>query len=345
MNNLLRWVRQHPILVFLAWFFPVGWAIAFIPQIAMATAGTDLPIEPFIILSTWFGLLLPVVVIVRLVDGAAGLQRLRQQITRVRANPGWYALGLVLVPALTLALAIATFGLPNVTPATWLNAIVVGFLLQTVVGFATTNLWEEVAWIGFVQARLQTRYGVLLAVLITAVLFALQHVPLFVGQSMGFVIPVAFFVLTIPFRALMAWIYNRTDSLFVVGLVHAAGAGAIAGTITGVGLLPRGSLLPQWLGGPSATANSTRAWLILLGFVGLVNLFISYVGAGLQDDPRAVLFSWPAIATFAVLGVLGIVLSHRTGFPAAWDARVSNVQRLLIPALLGIAIGVVQSAL
>jgi membrane protease YdiL (CAAX protease family) len=239
MNNLLRWVRQHPILVFLAWFFPVGWAIVFIPQIAMATAGMDLPIEPFIILSTWFGLLLPVVVIVRLVDGAAGVQRLRQQITRVRANPGWYALGLVLVPALTLALAIATFGLPNVTPATWLNAIVVGFLLQTVVGFATTNLWEEVAWMGFVQARLQTRYGVLLAVLITAVLFALQHVPLFVGQSMGFVIPVAFFVLTIPFRALMAWIYNRTDSLFVVGLVHAAGDGAIAGTITGVGLLPR----------------------------------------------------------------------------------------------------------
>ena len=46
-----------------------------------------------------------------------------------------------------------------------------------------------------------------------------------------------------------------------------------------------------------------------------------------------------------MLGVLGIVLSHRTGFPAAWDARVSNVQRLLIPALLGIAIGVVQSAL
>jgi len=123
--------------------------------------------------------------------------------------------------------------------ATWLNAIVVGFLLQTVVGFATTNLWEEVAWMGFVQARLQTRYGVLLAVLITAVLFALQHVPLFVGQSMGFVIPVAFFVLTIPVRALLAWIYNRTDSLFVVGLVHAAGDGAIAGTITGVGLLPR----------------------------------------------------------------------------------------------------------
>src|SRR5205085_11479841 len=88
--------------------------------------------------------------------------------------------------------------------------------------------------------------------------------------------------------------------------------------IPNVGTLPHGSRLLQWLSGPTATANSTRARLILLGFDGLVNLFISYVGAGLQDYPRAVLFSWPAIATFAVLGVLGIVLSHRTGFPAAW---------------------------
>ena len=50
-----------------------------------------------------------------------------------------------------------------------------------------------------------------------------------VMQDMGFAIPVLFFVLVIPFRALMAWIYNSTDSLFVAGLVHAAGDAAVAG--------------------------------------------------------------------------------------------------------------------
>jgi membrane protease YdiL (CAAX protease family) len=131
------------------------------------------------------------------------------------------------------------FGPPNVSPAGWLSAITIGFLLQTAVGFATTNLWEEAAWMGFVQSRLQLRHGVVVAAVITSVLFMLQHVPLMVVQNLGPVIPFVFFVLVIPFRALMAWIYNRTDSLFVVGLVHAAGDATVAGTITGVGLLPR----------------------------------------------------------------------------------------------------------
>ena len=101
----------------------------------------------------------------------------------------------------------------------------------------------------------------------------------------------------------------------------------------------------QWFAGTSQVANSLRVWLILLGFIGLVNLFITFVGAGLQDDPRVVLFSWPAIAIFGVLGCAGIALSHRTGFPAAWDERVSNRQRFLVPALLGTMLGVLESGL
>src|SRR5437016_11323701 len=102
--------------------------------------------------------------------------------------------------------------------------------------------------------------------------------------------------------------------------------------------------LLTWIRGESTVANSTRVWLVLLAFIGLTNLFITFVGAGLQNDPRTVLFSWPAIAVFGVLGFLGIVLSHRTGFPAAWDANISNVQRLLVPAALGVATGALQSA-
>jgi membrane protease YdiL (CAAX protease family) len=237
--NVTEWVRRHPIAAFLAWFFPVGWAIAFIPFIAQTVWGTELAMEPFIVVSTWLGLLLPVLVITSIVDGRQGLGVLRRQVTRIRAGIGWYALGLLVVPAVSLALATFTFGPPNVSPAGWLAALTVGFVLQTAVGFATTNLWEEVAWMGFVQSRLQVRQGVVVAVLITSVLFMLQHVPLMVIQNMGPIVPFVFFVLVLPFRALMAWIYNRTDSLFVVGLVHAAGDATVAGTITGVGLLPR----------------------------------------------------------------------------------------------------------
>jgi hypothetical protein len=47
--NITEWVRRHPIAAFLVWFFPVGWPIAFIPQIARNTLNVELPMEAFII--------------------------------------------------------------------------------------------------------------------------------------------------------------------------------------------------------------------------------------------------------------------------------------------------------
>lgn len=42
-----------------------------------------------------------------------------------------------------------------------------------------------------------------------------------------------------PFRALPAWVANRTDSFFLVAMVHAATNAAPAGSILGTGLLDR----------------------------------------------------------------------------------------------------------
>ncbi len=64
---------------------------------------------------------------------------------------------------------------------------------------------------------------------------------LFVGNPPMVVIALmAFFVLvTIPFRAVMAWTYNRTGSLFFVGFLHAASNGTGGGSGFGDGFLPR----------------------------------------------------------------------------------------------------------
>jgi uncharacterized protein len=237
--TVTRMVRQHPIAAFLAWFFPVGWAIAFIPYVVKLSRGVELPLEWFIVASTLLGLLVPTLAITRIADGSQGSAALWERIRHVRVHAGWYGLGLLAVPAISLALTIAVYGLPDASASTWLDAVAAGFLLQTVVGFASTNLWEEVAWMGFVQARLQERYNVIVAAVITSALFTLQHVPLFVMQGSSVVILILFFVLAIPFRALMAWVYNRTSSLFLNGLIHAAGDAVVAGSITGVGLLPR----------------------------------------------------------------------------------------------------------
>jgi hypothetical protein len=104
-------------------------------------------------------------------------------------------------------------------------------------------------------------------------------------------------------------------------------------------------LLVRLLQRPSAFANSTRVWLVLVAFLGVVSVFITFVGAGLERDPRSALFSWPVIAAVGLAGLAGIWFSHRTGFPAAWDVRISNHQRLLIPAMVGIGLGLLESGL
>jgi len=63
--------------------------------------------------------------------------------------------------------------------------------------------------------------------------------------------------------------------------------------------------------------------------------------SGGQED----LFAWSTIAVFAGLGLVGIWSGRATGFPAAWDARTSSTRRLLLPAVLGLAIGVVETGL
>jgi membrane protease YdiL (CAAX protease family) len=234
---IATWVRTHPLVALFAWFFPVGWAIAFMPRLFPQSMG-DVPFEVFVILATWIGLLLPVVVITQMVEGPAGLERLGRQIVKVRLGVGWYALAVLAVPALAFMLALLLLGPPDASASTVLAALSGGLLVQALLGFLTVNLWEEVAWMGFIQVRLQNSRGPLLAAVIAAFLFMLQHVPLLVDNAAGIVVALVFFIVAIPFRALVAWMFNRTGSLFIVGLLHAVGDATTSGSLQ-PGLLPR----------------------------------------------------------------------------------------------------------
>jgi membrane protease YdiL (CAAX protease family) len=236
----VRWVARHPVAALLGWSFTVGQAVAFVPLVA-SSRGVQLPVQPFTSASTWVGLLLPALALTWLLDGRAGMRALLGRVVAVRRPVGWYAFSLVVVPLLSLVIAVGTAGtVPETTPVGLVRAWLFGFGLQAVLHLVTNNLWEELAWTGFVQARLQTRHSAMVAAVITAPLFALQHAPLVVGNSLigGLVVLAALVVLAVPFRAAMAWIDNRTGSLFLVGLAHACGNAVVTGTVAGNALLP-----------------------------------------------------------------------------------------------------------
>ena len=255
---VVSFVRRRPLTAFFLWFFTVGQAFAFVPVLV------DVPApQVFIDLSTVVGLLLPALVITRVVDGPDALRALLRSSFAWRIAPRWYVLALLVVPGVAVALLAATGTLASgVSLGTALGA----FALQLLLTFVFNNWWEEVAWAGFVGVRLQERFGsTVKAALVAGPLFALQHVSGFVdaGPAGAVLLLVLLAVLATPFRMLTGWMVNRTASVFVVGLLHAAGDAAGPGSGFGAGFLVR--LYPD-----SGLAGSAHVFGIAL--IGLVVL-------------------------------------------------------------------------
>jgi hypothetical protein len=95
---------------------------------------------------------------------------------------------------------------------------------------------------------------------------------------------------------------------------------------------------------PGPLARSMWVWLGVVAYLAVVELFITLVGAGLEHDPRNVLFSWPSLAIFGSAGLVGIWSSQRTGFPSAWDAHRGR-ERLVYPTALGLGFGLLAAVL
>lgn len=266
---------------FLAWFFTVGQILAFTPVVF----DTGVPPQVFVNGSTLIGLLLPAVVITRIVDGPAGVRALWRRAVHVRVGLGWYALALLAMPLLAVFIAVAILGGPvGLSPSVLASAFAANLLLPLVVTFVVNNWWEEVAWMGFVQARLQARRGPLRAAVLTAPLFALQHVSLTAGNPpvVMVLMMLVLIVLSVPFRIFNGWVYNRTASLFVVGLAHGASNAVSGGSGFQDGFLAR--LYPDE---PVAVMSHQLAFVVL-GLIVLVATRGRLGAARTTTDPSAI---------------------------------------------------------
>jgi membrane protease YdiL (CAAX protease family) len=274
-------IRRRPVTAWVLWFFTVGQAFAFTPLV-LERAGIDpgVPPQAFILASTLVGLLLPALVITALVDGPAAAVQLWRRAFAVRVGWRWFAVAVLGVPVLAFATTAAALGAPEVTsPSAWTTALLSGLALQLLLTLLPNNLWEEVAWAGFFQDRLQRRRGPASAAVLAGVLFGLQHVALVVGNppATAVLTLAALVVVVIPFRFLTAAAYNATNSLLVVGLLHGMGNAVAGGSGFGAGLLPRlypGSTLPA------------AVHLLVFAVLGLVALALTRGRLGASDPTR-----------------------------------------------------------
>lgn len=86
--------------------------------------------------------------------------------------------------------------------------------------------------------------------------------------------------------------------------------------------------------------NSLIVWLLLVVYLGLAAFLVTNVfPVQFIDRSQSGVFETQGIIAIGVMGLIGVWLSMRTGFPNAWDTRVSNSQRLFIPIITGLLLG------
>jgi uncharacterized protein len=224
----MRFAERRPILTFLLLMYPLAWALV------IAAFALHLPAEPAIAVSTVVGILGPAVLVTYWTGGGPAVRRLFSGLRRWRVGIGWYLFAILAFPFFTILASMVTGTLPH--PAGGWAAMTVTYQLALVIGAVFTNIWEEVAWTGFVQSRLIERRGLLVAAVLTGPLFAAQHLPIILGNGgglVGMLISGAVLVVAcIFFRYILgATFVDAGGSLLIVGMVHASSdaAGAAFG--------------------------------------------------------------------------------------------------------------------
>jgi membrane protease YdiL (CAAX protease family) len=161
-------------------------------------------------------------------EGRTGLRAWFAQALRWRFAVRWYVFALLAFPAVTILVAAAT-GRLHAPADGWLSAAASYVIATVLIGAVLGNVWEELAWTGALQRRLTAKVGLFRAAMLTAIPFALIHLPLAFADHGLRHTPVSdvaidwvLLVAVAPFfRYLLALVWSRTgQSVLAVGLVH-----------------------------------------------------------------------------------------------------------------------------
>ncbi len=273
-GTVRRWAARRPLAAFSLLVFGVGWPA--LAALARSRHGHGpgggvvygRAAEEWLGLGLTAAILLPSALAVTwAADGAAGVRALVRRAFRWRVGVGWGVTVVVGLPAVAIALALAAGGRWRGAPGPSLAAAYAGSLLTRTL---VVNLWEELAWAGVVQTRLQERYGTAAAALLTAVPFAAVHVPFqFMGDAPLPLFSAGLLVLAAVFRLLVGVVLAGTGgSVLAAGVLHAAfnttnyPEGVLHAVVASTGLswqaLAAALLLPAGLGLHRALRAATR---------------------------------------------------------------------------------------
>lgn len=236
MTPLRVFLLKHPASSYFVAVFAISWGAALAVIGPGGLPGTSEQVDrlfPFALLATLVGPATACLVLTGIIQGRAGLRELRRRLSRWHAGLRWYAAALLAIPILAtailaaLSLASSVFRPAIVTTSGGPTLLLTGIAVGLVGGFV-----EELGWTGFAVPALRARHGVVAVGLIVGSLWGAWHFLVTFwasGDATGAISfdlllpPLLFYAAVLPaFRVLMAWVYDRSESLPVAMLMHAS---------------------------------------------------------------------------------------------------------------------------
>jgi membrane protease YdiL (CAAX protease family) len=220
-------IRKYQLTSFFVLSFLLPWAV-WATTIARDHGWTNWHVPQA--LAFWLGLTTATFGTAALAEGWPGVKDLLVRIIRARVDWQWYAIALLLTPALA-ALAVELGSALQMPTAVGREVAAGGIPVLLLVSLWLFLLTEESAWRGFALPRLQARMRPVPAALLLGMIWGLWHIPLFlIADSFQSSIPFAGFLMSIVATSVLtSWIFNRTrGSVLLAALFHAATDVAIA---------------------------------------------------------------------------------------------------------------------
>jgi len=235
MTTIKAFIKRHSVPIYFALTFAISWGGVYIlgaPYGMPATSEQFAKVWPIVFIPYFLGPSMAGLLLTGIVQGRAGFCELLSRMLKWRVSLRWYAVALltaplVVTPILLLLSLTSPVFLPDIlTTANKVSLVVSGLLIALIFG----GILEELGWTGFAIPGLRRNYSVLTTGLIVGVLWGVWHLfPGFwgSGDASGVFSPLLFFPPSLffmgvlpPYRVLMAWVFDRTGSQFVIMFMH-----------------------------------------------------------------------------------------------------------------------------